>query len=62
MIIRIGSAHTSAKVRRAIINLVDAVLVDTRTFWSQTTKDALFTVALECCLSLLNDSDGEFEP
>ena len=62
MIIRIGSAHTSAKVRRAIINLVDAVLVDTRTCWSQTTKDALFTVALECCLSLLNDSDGEFEP
>lgn len=62
MIIRIGSVHSSAELKRAIINLVDALLVDTRTCWSQTTKDALFTVALECCLSLLNDGDGEFEP
>ena len=62
MIIRIGSVHSSAKIKGGIINLVDAVLVDTRTCWSQKTKDALSTVALECCLSLLNDGDGEFEP
>ncbi len=70
MIINVSSVHSSAEVKEAALVLVRVLLVDTRTVWSQPKKacspprvgmecspptDSLSIVALECCLSLLND-------
>lgn len=70
MIINVSSVHPSAEVKEAALVLVRALLVDTRTAWSQPKKawsqprvgtecspptDSLSIVALECCLSMLDD-------
>ena len=59
VLINIGSVHSSGEIKNATLFLVRVLLVDTRTCWLHQKKDSLFTVALECCLSLLNDDDGE---
>ena len=61
MIISVGSVHNSAEVKKATLSLVGILLVDTHTCWSKTKKGSLFTIGLECCLSLLNDGNGESE-
>ena len=70
MIINVSSVHPSAEVKEAALVLVRVLLVDTRTAWSQPKKawsqprvgtecspptDSLSIVALECCLSMLDD-------
>ena len=70
MIINVSSVHPSAEVKEAALVLVRVLLVDTRTAWSQPKKawsqprvgteclpptDYLSIVALECCLSMLDD-------
>jgi len=60
MVINVASVHHSGEVKEAALLLVGVLLVDTRTVWSQPKKDSLSTAALECCVSLLNDGDGEF--
>lgn len=70
MIINVSSVHSSAEVKEAALVLVRVLLVDTRTAWSQPKKawsrprvgteispptDSLSIVALECCLSMLDD-------
>ena len=63
MIINVSSVHPSAEVKEAALVLVRVLLVDTRTAWSQPRvgtecsppTDYLSIVALECCLSMLDD-------